>query len=125
MVVADMPVVTGPSVRLSLVKDVGGGLVVDQDSFCDTPETSGIRHDPQVHDDSEGSDVDSVQVGVEVDTSSEPDEIDDIILDVLDALADADADANAGAGVDDGANEGADDISHDVVCQVDQVVPGE
>ncbi len=122
-----MPVVSGPSVRLSLVRDVNGGLVVDQDGGNNTAEAPGIRIDSQVNDDSEGSDVDSDQIGVEVD-ASEPEEIDDIILDVLDALADADADANAISGalyVDDRATEDADNVSLDVVGQADQVVPGE
>jgi hypothetical protein len=132
MVVADMPVVSGPSVRLSLVRDVHGGLVVDQDGGRNAAEATGIRGirgNSQVNDDSEGSDVDGDQIGIETD-ASEPEEIDDIILDVLDALADADADADADAVssalyVDDRATEDADNVSLDVVGQADQVVPGE
>jgi hypothetical protein len=124
MVVADMPVVSGPSVRLSLVRDATEGLVVDQDGSRNTAEATGRRGDSQVHDDSEGSDVDDDLIGVEVDTS-DPEEIDDIILDVLDALADADADAGADAVsdelyVDDRATKDADNVD-----QADQVVPDE
>ncbi len=121
-----MPVVSGPSVRLSLVRDATEGLIVDHDGSRNTAEVTGRRGDSQVHDDSEGSDVDDELVGVKVDTS-DPEEIDDIILDVLDALADADANANAGEDadavsgelyVDDRVTEDADNVD-----QADQVVP--
>ncbi len=122
-----MPVVSGPSVRLSLVRDATEELVVDQDGSRNTAEATGRRGDSQVHDDSEGSDDDDL-IGVEVDTS-DPEEIDDIILDVLDALADADADADAGADADAVSDElyVDDRITEDTdnVDQADQVVPDE
>jgi hypothetical protein len=120
-VVADLPMVAGSPVRLSLVRAESEVLPAAQ-SVINSSEND--QQEAPTYDDSEGSEpsvhdnVHDQDISVQ---GSEPEDVDDIILDLLEAVADAQNEQDDVDGVDEIENSAPINVLADVIP--DQVVP--